>query len=79
MSVPTPPFSPHYLSGSDCPVVATLWLVVCACGWTRECSSEWAANSVSRLHRQLARAGVEHVTRVESPDDSVGWPQLTLT
>ena len=26
------------------------WRVLCSCGWERECSSAWAAQSVSRLH-----------------------------
>ena len=26
---------------------------VCSCGWERECSSEWAAESASKLHPQL--------------------------
>jgi hypothetical protein len=30
------------------------WLVTCSCGWGRECLSEWAAQSVSRLHHQLS-------------------------
>jgi hypothetical protein len=42
------------------------WRVTCSCGWTRECSSEWAAQSVARLHPQLARADVEHRMRVEA-------------
>src|SRR5258706_545166 len=43
------------------------WLVTCSCGWERECSSEWAARSVSKLHPQLAQMDVSHVTRVEGP------------
>jgi hypothetical protein len=42
-------------------------LVTCSRGWGREASSEWAANAVSRLHRQLAEVGTEHVTWVEGP------------
>jgi len=41
------------------------WLVVCSCGWTREASTAWAAQSVSKLHQKLAPTDVEHVTRVE--------------
>jgi hypothetical protein len=26
------------------------WRVTCCCGWERECSSEWAANSAAKLH-----------------------------
>ena len=38
-----------------------VWLVTCSCGWGRE------ANAVSRLHKQLADVGTEHVTQVEGP------------
>jgi hypothetical protein len=56
------------------------WLVICSCGWERECSSEWAARSVSRLHPQLAPVDVAHVTRVEGPGDGAGeQQQLRLT
>ena len=41
------------------------WLVLCSCGWERECPSEWAARSVSKLHPQLGPMDVAHVTRVE--------------
>jgi hypothetical protein len=41
------------------------WRVICSCGWTGECSSEWAARSVAKLHPTLAPANVEHITRVE--------------
>jgi hypothetical protein len=54
------------------------WLVTCSCGWGREASSEWAANAVSCLHRQLGDVGVEHVTHVEAPNDAKGGDQLTL-
>ena len=57
----------------------TRWLVTCSCGWERVCSSEWAAQSVSKLHRQLAPMDVAHVTRVEEPDGGAGGQQLTLT
>jgi len=56
------------------------WLVTCSCGWERECSSKWAAKSVSKLHPQLAPMDVAHVTRVEGPDRDAGGPQqLSLT
>ena len=58
--------------------MAASWLVTCSCGWERECSSEWAARSVSELHPELASMDVAHVTRVEGPDES-GEQQLTLT
>ena len=41
------------------------WRVVCSCGWERECVSEWAPESVSRLHQQLGVLGVEHATTME--------------
>ncbi len=53
------------------------WLVVCSCGWSREAISEWAANSISKLHPKLARVDVAHVTRVEGPAES-GGHQLPL-
>lgn len=53
-------------------------LVTCSCGWGRECVSEWAAQSVSRLHQQLGEMGVEHATKVEGPDGPSGGEQLTL-
>ena len=55
------------------------WLVTCSCGWERECSSEWAARSVSKLHPQLAPMDVVHVTVIEGPDGRAGGQQLTLT
>ena len=54
------------------------WLVTCSCGWTRDAISEWAAKSISKLHRQLGQAGVPHVTRAEGPDESAER-QLSLT
>jgi len=32
------------------------WVVTCSCGWTRECSSRWAAESVTKLHQLLGDA-----------------------
>ena len=58
---------------------STRRLVTCSCGWERECSSEWAAHSVSKLHPQLAPMDVAHVSRVEGPEGSAGAQQLTLT
>jgi hypothetical protein len=55
------------------------WLVICSCGWERECSSEWAADSVSKLHPQLASMDVAHTTRIEGPEGGAGGQQLTLT
>jgi hypothetical protein len=54
--------------------------VTCSCGWECECSSEWAARSVSKLHPRLASMDVAHETRVEGPDEGTGGPQqLSLT
>jgi len=55
-----------------------LWLVTCSCGWERECVSAWAAESVSRLHKQLGAVGVDHITRVEAPGDASRGEQLPL-
>jgi hypothetical protein len=60
-------------------MTATHWLVTCSCGWEPECSSEWAARSVSRLHPQLSPMDVAHETRVEGPESGAGGQQLTLT
>jgi hypothetical protein len=53
-------------------VTAKPWLVTCSCGWERECSSEWAAQSISKLHPQFASMDVAHVTRVEGPGEGPG-------
>jgi hypothetical protein len=65
--------------GSGDRVTAGHWLVTCSCGWERECSSEWAAQSVSKLHPQLASMDMAHVTRIEGPENGAGGQQLTLT
>jgi hypothetical protein len=54
------------------------WLVICSCGWQRACSSEWAAQSIAKLHPQLASMDVAHVTRVEGPGATSLGQQLTL-
>jgi hypothetical protein len=57
----------------------TRWLVICSCGWTRECPSRWAADSVTKLHPKLSAPGVTHtVTVKEPPDETMGGPELTL-
>ncbi len=33
------------------------WLVTCSCGWERECSSEWAARSLSKLVSGIGGSG----------------------
>jgi len=56
------------------------WVVTCLCGWSRGCSSRWAAESVTKLHPKLCAPGVTHtVTVKEPPDETMGGPQLTLT
>jgi hypothetical protein len=55
------------------------WRVTCSCGWERECSSEWAARSVSKLHPQLAPMDVMHATRIDGSDGDAGGQQLSLT
>jgi len=59
-------------------VTAKPWRVICSCGWERECSSEWAAQSIAKLHPQLASMDMAHVTRVEGPGDTSIGQQLTL-
>jgi len=55
------------------------WLVVCSCGWTRECSSQWAAESVAKLHPKLSAPGTEHTITIEDPPDQApGQPELPL-
>jgi hypothetical protein len=68
-------------AGAHDPLTSTgkpRWLATCSCGWERECASEWAAQSVSRLHPQLAPMDVVHVTVIEGPADTSGGQQLTL-
>src|SRR5260370_703943 len=57
----------------------THWLVICSCGWTRECSSRWAAESVTKLHPKLDAPGVPHTGPVkEPPAQVIGGPQPPL-
>ena len=60
-------------------MIGARWLVVCSCGWTREASSEWAANSICKLHPQLSAADVARVTHIEGPDAPGTGQQLTMT
>ena len=54
-------------------------MVTCSCGWTRECSSRWAAESVAKLHPKLSAPGIAHTLTIEEPPtDSAGRPQRTL-
>jgi hypothetical protein len=41
---------------AEAKMMAKRWLVTCSCGWTRDCSSEWAAQSASRPHQRLGDA-----------------------
>jgi hypothetical protein len=41
--------------------------------------SEWAAQSVSRLHQQLGEQGEEHATRIEGPDRGLGSRRTSVT
>jgi len=43
------------------------WLVTCSCGWARECSSRWAAESVMKLHPRLSVPGTPHTFMTEEP------------
>jgi hypothetical protein len=45
------------------------WLLTCSCGWTRECSSRWAAESAAKLHPKLSAPGTEHSVPIEEPPD----------
>jgi hypothetical protein len=53
------------------------WRVVCSCGWERKCVSEWAAESVSRLHQQLGVLRVEHATTSSSRWSREPWSRRT--
>jgi hypothetical protein len=59
---------------------AKLWLVTCSCGWTRECVSRWAAESVAKLHPRLSSPGTEHTLTIEEPPaEARGQGELALT
>ena len=60
-------------------MMATRLLVTCSCGWERECSSELAPQTASKLHPRVAPMDVTHMTRVEGPESGAGGQQLTLT
>ena len=56
------------------------WLVTCSCGWTRDCSSQWAAESVAKLHPKIAAPAAVHTVSVDPPSDQdLGQPDLPLT
>jgi hypothetical protein len=52
------------------------WLVICSCGWGRECISRWAAESVVKLHPRLSVPGTQHTITIEEPpaDPPPGTP-----
>jgi hypothetical protein len=47
------------------------WLITCSCGWTREFSQRWAAESGARLHPMLGAPGATHIVRIEPPPDKL--------
>ena len=57
------------------------WLVTCACGWSRECISRWAAGSVAKLHPRLSVPGTQHTIAIEEQPnpDARGQSDLPLT
>ena len=59
-------------TGVRAPTSGGQWLVTCSCGWARAEPSEHDADSSSKLHRTMSRAGVEHVTRIEAPAEPKG-------
>jgi hypothetical protein len=59
------------------PELKPRWLVTCSCGRALECSSAWAARSVSKLHQKIASADTKHAIRIEAPEPPPG-SQLPL-
>ena len=59
--------------------MASRWLVTCSCSWERECSSKWAAQSVSKVHPQLAPMDVAHETQVAEPNGAATGERLMVT
>ena len=51
-----------------------------SCGWGRECSSRWAAESAATLHPRLSTPGIEHTITIEDPPspDAPRQPELPL-
>ncbi len=56
------------------------WLITCSCGWTRELSQRWAAESAAELHPKLSASGVTHTLTIEGPpgSDARRQPDLPL-
>jgi hypothetical protein len=57
------------------------WFLTCSCGWSRECISRWAAESVAKLHPRLSGPGTQHTITIEEPPNpqAPGQPDLPLT
>ena len=55
------------------------WRLTCACGWIRECSSEWAAESVAKLYPKLGEPSAEHTITIGEPPESLGQRELPHT
>jgi len=54
-------------------------LVTCSCGWSRECISRWAAESVAKLHPRLSVPGTQHTITIDEPSaDPAPGTQLPL-
>jgi hypothetical protein len=45
------------------------WIVRCSCGWDRKCVSQWAAESVAKMHPRLADPATVHTVSVDAPPD----------
>ncbi len=55
------------------------WLLTCSCGWAREFSQRWAAESAAKLHPKLGEPGTAHTVRIEEPpDEPRREPELPL-
>ena len=55
------------------------WLLTCSCGWTREFSQRWAAESAAKLHPKLGEPDTAHTVRIEGPPDQMRpQPELPL-
>ena len=54
------------------------WLLTCSCGWSRECISQWAAESVAKLHPSLSRPGTGHTITIEERPNPPAQADLPL-
>lgn len=65
-------------AGSDVTEPRPRWHLTCSCGWTRECVSQWAAESATKLHPRL-EASLDHAVAIEAPPEQTGrQPELPL-